>query len=316
MSFQIQRHEENGLSLIRMEEIATGTSVDILPTSGALLHRFNITTAGNSFNIIDNYKSKDELENSLASSYKSSKLSPFVCRIAAGQYKYRDEILELSTKFNDGTAIHGLLYNKEFQIIDEFVDDESASIRLRYHYKKEDAGYPFDYRCEVRYVLHADNVLQIETTIINLDDNSIPVADGWHPYFKLGGKTDDWIMQLNSDTMLEFNEQLIPTGKMIYDPSFKEPEAIGDRQFDNCFLLQVNDGLPVCVLHNPQNNLTLGFYTNSKYPYLQIYTPPHRESIAIENLSAAPDCFNNGMGLLMLGPRQSETFNVWYKISC
>jgi aldose 1-epimerase len=54
----------------------------------------------------------------------------------------------------------------------------------------------------------------------------------------------------------------------------------------------------------------------SSYPYLQLYTPPHRESIAIENLSAAPDAFNNGMGLINLEPGASATFKTAYTISC
>jgi aldose 1-epimerase len=66
-------------------------------------------------------------------------------------------------------------------------------------------------------------------------------------------------------------------------------------------------------MYNPANQVWLSIFTNSHYPYLQIYTPPHRKSIALENLSGAPDCFNNGMGLLMLPPNRSQTFTVWYQ---
>jgi aldose 1-epimerase len=59
----------------------------------------------------------------------------------------------------------------------------------------------------------------------------------------------------------------------------------------------------------------LAFYTNARYPYLQIYTPDHRQSIAIENLSGAPNSFNNGMGLIRMAPRQTLTFNLWYQLS-
>jgi aldose 1-epimerase len=66
-------------------------------------------------------------------------------------------------------------------------------------------------------------------------------------------------------------------------------------------------------LYNPGNGIYVSIFTNSKYPYLQLYTPPHRKSIAIENLSAPPDCFNNGIGLQLLGPSKSQTFTVWYQ---
>jgi Galactose mutarotase and related enzymes len=52
---------------------------------------------------------------------------------------------------------------------------------------------------------------------------------------------------------------------------------------------------------------------NENYPYLQVYTPPHRQSIAIENLSAAPDVFNNRMGLIELEPGERIGFSCSYE---
>ncbi len=73
--------------------------------------------------------------------------------------------------------------------------------------------------------------------------------------------------------------------------------------------------MPSCELFNPENRLKISFYPSNNYPYLQIYTPPHRQSIAIENLSAAPDSFNNQMGLTLLAAGDSQTFTVHYRAS-
>jgi aldose 1-epimerase len=213
----------------------------------------------------------------------------------------------------DGSSIHGLLYNKHFKVADQYANDHMATLRLRYLFNKEDEGYPFEYACEVIYTLLPDRKLRIETTIENLDDQAIPVADGWHPYFKLGGVINDYELQFTSETMLEFDESLIPTGKYVYEPSFRKPTLIGDRFIDNCFILQKSGEEPVCVLRNPANRLSISFFTDSFYPFLQIYTPDHRRSIAIENLSGAPNCFNNGMGLIKLNPRESQSFQVTYQ---
>jgi len=56
------------------------------------------------------------------------------------------------------------------------------------------------------------------------------------------------------------------------------------------------------------------YFLIRSYPYLQIYTPPHRRSIAIENISGVPDAFNNGMGFITLEPDQSAIFKTTYKI--
>lgn len=313
MSFQVSRFTENGLNFVRLQDNATNTIITILPSHGALLHAFEVPVKDASFNIIDNYANKEELDKDLRISYKSSKLSPFVCRLRDGKYTIDGEPYEIGTKFHDGNAIHGLLWNKEFHITDLFADDNSAQAAMRYHYKKDDAGYPFDYVCEVRYTLLRNSILQVETTLLNLEDLEIPIADGWHPYFQLGGAIDNYELQFNSNTLVEFDERLLPTGNLVHDDSFAQPARIGNRQLDNCVIIVPEEGKPCVALFNPDNRLLLTIVTNERYSYLQLYTPRERTSIAIENLSSAPDCFNNGMGLVMLPPRSPRTFTVWYQ---
>src|ERR1044072_8071866 len=151
MNFRVSRISQNGVSLVKLQDNATNTIITILPEYGALLHSFEVDVKGENLNIIDNYSNREHVEQDLGISYKSSKLSPFVCRLRDGKYKIDDEPFEISQKYSDGNAIHGLLYNKPFKITSEFADDNQASVSLRYHYNREDAGYPFDYVCEVRY---------------------------------------------------------------------------------------------------------------------------------------------------------------------
>lgn len=314
MSFSIDRYKENDLSLVRLQDKSTDTIVCILPEYGAMLHAFEVPFNGGRYNIIDNYASKAVLDAEYTTSYKSAKLSPFACRIPDGKYEFLQQTFEFAKKFKDGSAIHGLLFNKPFNITDEFADDNRATLLLRYQYKNEDKGYPHNYGCEVKYTLHPNRVLQVETIVRNLGNEDIPMVDGWHPYFQLGGSINDCELQFNSHQLLEFNDKLIPTGQLLEEPSFLQPALLGNRELDNCFLLDVQEQAPCCVLHHPANKLTLSIFSNAGYPYLQIYTPPHRNSIAIENLSGAPDAFNNGMGLMVLNPAQAASFNVWYQL--
>jgi aldose 1-epimerase len=72
---------------------------------------------------------------------------------------------------------------------------------------------------------------------------------------------------------------------------------------------------PLCVLRNPRKKIEVEFHPEKSYPYLQIYIPPHRKSIAIENISGAPDAFNNGMGFTTLEPGGSVSFKTTYRIT-
>jgi aldose 1-epimerase len=85
---------------------------------------------------------------------------------------------------------------------------------------------------------------------------------------------------------------------------------IGTTQLDNGYLLDKNNS--DCILEN--DLYTLIVKPDKNYPYLQLYTPPHRKSIAIENLSAAPDSLNNKMGLYLLQPQEQWTLTTAYQL--
>lgn len=315
MSFAVLTRTGAGFAETILENKLNGTRVIILPEYGALLHEFSVQIPEGRFNIIDNYPDKASLDAELTKSYKSCKMSPFPCRVPAGRYQHAGRDFELEKKLRDGASIHGLLYDKVFKRVDDFADETQASVVLKYVYNRDDSGYPFTYRCEIRYALMADDILQIQTTILNLDDEDIPLADGWHPYFRLGAPVDQLMIRLSSNTMIEFNDQLVPTGQLLPNNRFVEEERLGETMLDNCFIVNRQDNYAACTLFNPQNNLSISFFPDASYPYLQIYIPPHRNSIAIENLSGAPNCFNNKMGLIQLQPGHSKTFTLHYKIN-
>ena len=97
---------------------------------------------------------------------------------------------------------------------------------------------PFDYDCQVRYILHPDSVLEVVTSVTNLDQTVIPIADGWHPYFRVGGKIDGWRLQFHSAAMVEFDEQLVPTGRLVQYDKFGTARPIGDTSLGQLFQSQ------------------------------------------------------------------------------
>ena len=314
MSFTITREKDEDLDLLQMTDLSSGIQVSILPGTGALLHEFSIPLGNRRIQVIDHYKNQADLHHHLSSSYKSAKLSPFVCRMAEGKYAFEEKTFEFRNKFNDGSAIHGILYNKPFTVLEKIAGDKEASLLLAYTYRHEDPAYPFDYTIQIRYTLGSHGCLELLTTVINHSPVRIPIADGWHPYFSLEGKVNDWLLSFHSTQNLVFDERLIPRGHMVETKKFYVPTQIGSEFFDHCFLLEPDPGLPAVQLENPASGLCLLLYPDQHYPYLQIYTPPHRTSIALENLSAAPDAFNNGLGLLILEPGESQSFGVRYQL--
>lgn len=317
MNFSIRHVKENGLDLVNLIDENCGTEISLLPGYGATLHAFRVQQKdGVLFNVIDNYRDAAELKREMARSFKGPKLSPFPCRIPGGGYRFEGKEYRFQHLFSDGTAIHGLLYDKPFTVLEENAGDGAATVSMQYSYIKDDLGYPFLYTCLVKYGLYPGNVLEVVTTVTNDDREVIPLADGWHPYWRLGGRANDWQLQFHSAAIVDFDEWLVPTGSLTQYEEFETARPLGDHFLDNCFTLKPGLVSAACELYNPSSGLRVSFFPDdASYPYLQIYTPATRDSIAVENLSGAPDCFNNKMGLVVLQPGHSQIFTLRYKVS-
>lgn len=304
------------LQEIILSDETTKTSAVILPGCGAILHNFTVVHNGQAVNVIESYESDADFKsNAENKGFRNIKMSPFACRIKNARYSFDGAEYTIQKFLLNGCAIHGLLYNEPFTVSNTWANQTSAGVSLFFDYNATDSGYPFFFRCEVTYELKAGNLLSLTTSISNKSEKAIPLMDGWHPYFTFGSSINNIALQFNSSNIIEFDETLVPTGALTPYNSFNTFKKIGDTFFDNCFTLNNDSTAAACILKDEQQKLQIEIWANENYPYLQIYTPPHRQSIAVENLSAAPDAFNNGMGTILLEPEASVQFAAMYKIS-
>jgi len=314
--FAIEINNENGFEKVVLRDTVSKTFVEIIPSCGAILHSFSVLHDNEYLNVIDHYENrKDFAGNVAAKGFKSCKLSPFACRINHAQYQFGQLEYTIEKFILDGSALHGLLYDVSFEIVNQYADEVSAGVELKYSYTGSDRGYPFLYDCVVAYHLKKEHELTILTEIINQDKGLIPIQDGWHPYFTFGGIVDELLLEFQSKEKVVFTEALIPTGELVPYQEFGSLRKIGDTSFDNCFTLNFAECQPLCVLRDVTKKLQIEISPDKHYPYLQFYIPPHRNSIAIENLSAAPDAFNNKMGLIILQPGENVSFATTFKIT-
>lgn len=126
--------------------------------------------------------------------------------------------------------------------------------------------------------------LRIDTTLRSAGTGSVPIAFGFHPYFRL--KRDERVALPRRRRLLA-DARLIPTGETVAEPAQRQP--LGDRSFDDGYA--VAPGARFAVGDRLEVALLLG------YRYAQIYAPPDEDVICFEPMTAPTNALVTGVAL-------------------
>lgn len=238
-----------------------------------------------------------------SSTYASSILFPFANRIKDGAYTFngKDYAFEIN-QAEENNALHGLVYDKTFQIVSQECSNESASVTLEYIETKESKGFPYTYSVQVQYFFTKDS-LSLKMTVNNTDTKPFPFTLGWHPYF-ISDNLHDSAIRFDCSQKLLIGDRNITTGVENIEPI--ETFQIKDQQLDDCWILKSN----TVVFNTPKYDLTIGSSVENNF--LQAYTPPRQNTIAIEPTTGVSDSFNNKIGLQEL--KANESYDVTWDL--
>ena len=232
-----------------------------------------------------NFKYKD--------SYASSILFPFANRIEKGQYSFKEKDYQLACNESGKNALHGLVHNKQFQLIEKIENINFSSVTICFEEIEEREGFPFNYKIYITYTL-SKNKIKIAVKIENTGTNSFPFTLGWHPYF-VSKDLYHSSLSFKSNKKIEFDKNLITKG--IIKASAEELKIkIQNKQLDDCFILNSN----TIKFITPTYQIQIA--TDQIENYLQIYTPKNSSIIAIEPMTGISNSFNNKIGLQTLEP--------------
>ncbi len=275
-------------------------SFSIIPELGGSLNAFTLKGQ----EILVAATTLKEIENLTIDAFAGAQLFPYPNRIKNGKYTIGGKTYQLpknDTTYNN--SLHGLTYNKAFQVTS--IDEDNGIINLKYEYNCDDRGYPFHVMIENSFQL-SENSLSITTTLENKSNQTIPIGHGWHPYFKMDGGVDNAFLQIPTTEHYSLDEHMIPTGKTADYDLFSKSSKIAATKFDHCFKIKDNSVFTAQLI-NPTKDLTISLLTEG-YPFLQVYIPPQRDSIALEPQTSIPDAFNNKIGAIDLKPNQKVSF--------
>ena len=315
MQFSVKRVQRNGFHLIQLQDTATGFTASIAPEQGGILYALEIPhpQQKDPLNLILSYDSPQDFAEHVGSKgFRGAKMFPFACRLKDAGYTWQGTTYRADKYLLGDHALHGLIYDAAYKA-SEINDSGLAAVQLEQNFPEGVPGYPFPFCIEIEYRLLRQQELEVITRITNNHTAPIPVHDGWHPYFRTLGSVDLLQLQINAPYQWEFDSGMLPTGNSMPFAEEGIVFPLKGRRFDDCFTVAIN-GQPAARLIDATHQITIDIIPRQNYGYLQVYTPDDRASIAIENLSGIPDCFNNQTGLLVLEPKETCTLSTSYRV--
>ena len=247
-------------------------------------------------------------------------LFPFAGRVFHGaqplQYALGEQIWRM--------PIHGFAYGQPWQILASTAD--SAELGLLSGPRTRDL-FPFEFDLRVKYKLAA-NKLVTEVTVTNLggllaEVPRMPVALGWHPYFRLplrnaeqaGDHAGERAGKLRLETTATSQVRVTTAGSAGKTAAFPDTgdgdvTDLNNKLLHNLILGDHTDA-KATIIDEP-NNLAIDLAWSDYSRYLVLWTQPEHSFHCVEPWMGLPDALNNGEGLAWLD--QGASLNYRFSI--
>lgn len=237
-------------------------------------------------------------------------LAPWPNRVAGGRWEHHGKTQQLDiTEPSRGNAIHGLLRNTAYQMLEQTADSVTLGASV---YPQH--GYPFTLDTTVTYAL-TDSGLQVTHRVSNVGSEAAPFGIGAHPYLRVGAvPAADLTVTVSGTTHALVDDRMIPVSREPVQGKHVDLRGgvrVGDLKADVALTdLAVVDGVVSHRLSAPDGT-GLVLWADEVFGWAQVYSPDQfpvpgrsdqRVAIAIEPMTCAVNAFNSGDGLLWLEP--------------
>lgn len=275
------------IAFIKLINSDTLESLVFSPTLGGTI--VSLTLGPDLHQILGN-DTKEELEDNPL--FRGRILFPFNDRIPDGKYTFEGKKYQLPINCSeDGSAIHGFMYNKEVSILKQTKTEALFVWRTG---KDKIQGYPFDISLLTKIKLHHGGV-KISFTVKNEGTIPAPYALGWHSYFITNPSS---ILQARYPYYFEIDKNFLAIGDGV--PSigskfdFLKGSSFSDLFLDHSFCAP-QDG--TTILKNKDYAIKI---VQENFAYTQLFIPPDKKSIAIEPISSKSNSFNSDNVLILM----------------
>lgn len=253
-------------------------------------------------------------------------LFPFPGRLRQGRFTFEGR--EYQLPLTDATrqhAIHGFTPRHRWRVVDSRTGADFATVTGEFHLARdlpEAVGqWPSDFQLRVTYRLQTDH-LRVEAAIHNVGSGRLPCGLGYHGYFRIPGMPEPdigrCVLQAYGEQLWRSENQL-PTGErhnLLPELDFRHGQSIGKTALDHVFTglngPPVDGGMiELARLSHPAIAGVLQVVADRSFRELVLFTPPHRQAIAIEPYTCSADAANLAAQGVDSGWRVLERDAVW-----
>ncbi|MFJ2620306.1 aldose 1-epimerase family protein [Glutamicibacter sp. NPDC087344] len=247
--------------------------------------------------------------------YAGALLAPWPNRVIDARYSWDGAEHQLAiTEPARGHALHGLVVNTDFQL----VEHSESSVQLSALIPVQE-GYPAAVRLDVEFTLGSEG-LRTVATATNHGPGEVPFGWGSHSYLVApGGSVDEWILHLPAENIqLTEGERLIPQGTVRVREQAPELDFQTPRPLGSTFIDHAYTGLAASSAGIYRVSVTDATGAGSQMtwdqacPWVQIHTADrpepelNRTGLAVEPMTCPPDAFNSGADVVRLVPGASH----------
>jgi aldose 1-epimerase len=235
-------------------------------------------------------------------------LVPWSNRITQGGFEQDGVFYPIrQNRIDEPYPIHGDGWLQAWSVAQQ----SAASLKLMLESNRFDDD-PYRYRSTENFTL-LPNGLQIDLTVTNTGDRTLPFGLGLHPYFMRNAQT---LLQATAEGVWLSGDDPIPTEYTTRLPptwDYNQPAPLDGPLIDNCFKGWNGKAL----IRYPDRGLTLAMQMFDCNGYSLMYRPPDLDYFCFEPITHPIDAFHmpDRPGLAFLAPNDSLALRAKFLVT-
>ena len=234
---------DHGVNVVRLTDAEHGVAVAIVPSIGNIAYEMKVHGKNILYFPTDNLAEFQQTPSRAGIPF----LAPWGNRLDqpafwANGKKYPFDLT--LGNVHGANPIHGLIsFSSDWHVTEVKADAHGAHVTSKFEFWKHPdliRQWPFAHEYEMTYTL-SEGALQVAVTVTNLSADPMPLAIGFHPYFRIPDvPRNDWVGRIPARQRVITDAHMIPTG-LFKSMDLDDPFLLENRTLDDGFIDLIRD---------------------------------------------------------------------------